>query len=38
VLIHEYVALDLERALEALNRLAPIEEFVKVVGELEVES
>ena len=38
VLIHEYVALDLERAIEALDRLAPIEEFVNAVGELELES
>lgn len=38
VLIHEYVALDLERAIEALDRLAPIEEFVHAVGELESES
>jgi uncharacterized protein YutE (UPF0331/DUF86 family) len=38
VLIHEYVALDLERVLEALDRLAPIEEFMKAVGELESET
>jgi uncharacterized protein YutE (UPF0331/DUF86 family) len=35
VLIHEYVALDLDRAIGALDRLAPVEEFVRVVKELE---
>ncbi len=38
VLIHGYVALDLERALEALDRLDSIEEFVKAVAEIESES
>jgi uncharacterized protein YutE (UPF0331/DUF86 family) len=38
VLIHEYVALDLDRAMEALDRLAPIEDFMKAVAELENES
>jgi uncharacterized protein YutE (UPF0331/DUF86 family) len=37
VLIHEYVALDLDRAIEALNNLGPIEEFlgilVRIVGD-----
>ena len=37
VLIHEYVALDLERAVEALERLSPIEDFVSVVKRLERE-
>jgi uncharacterized protein YutE (UPF0331/DUF86 family) len=31
VLIHEYVALDLDRAVEAMRRLDPIEEFLAVV-------
>jgi uncharacterized protein with HEPN domain len=31
VLIHEYVALDLERVVEALNDLEPIEEFARLV-------
>ena len=35
VLIHEYVALDLERVVQALDRLGPIEEFVSAVGEIE---
>jgi uncharacterized protein YutE (UPF0331/DUF86 family) len=31
VLIHEYVALDLERVVEALDQLDPIERFLEVV-------
>ena len=31
VLIHEYVTLDLDRALEALDRLQPIAEFLEIV-------
>lgn len=31
VLVHEYVALDLERAVEALDRLGPIESFAEIV-------
>ncbi|MEX0879111.1 MAG: HepT-like ribonuclease domain-containing protein [Thermoanaerobaculia bacterium] len=31
VVIHEYVALDLERAVEALSRLEPVERFVEIV-------
>jgi uncharacterized protein YutE (UPF0331/DUF86 family) len=34
VLLHEYVDLDLERAVEALDRLDPIEEFARVVARL----
>ena len=34
VVIHEYVALDLERVVEALDDLAPIEEFLKIAREL----
>ena len=35
VIVHEYVALDLDRVLDALRRLDPIEQFVKVVAEIE---
>ncbi len=31
VLIHEYVALDLDRAVDAMSRLAPVAEFVEIV-------
>lgn len=31
VVIHEYVALDLDRVVEALDRLAPAEEFLQIV-------
>jgi uncharacterized protein YutE (UPF0331/DUF86 family) len=34
VVIHEYVALDLERVVEALDDLAPVEEFLRIVREL----
>lgn len=32
VLIHEYVALDLQRAAEALSELGPVEEFLGIVA------
>lgn len=35
VLLHEYVALDLGRAVEALRRLEPIEVFAGIVREIE---
>jgi uncharacterized protein YutE (UPF0331/DUF86 family) len=35
VLIHEYVALDLDRAVDALTRLDPIEQFFEIVRRLE---
>jgi uncharacterized protein YutE (UPF0331/DUF86 family) len=35
VLIHEYVALDLDRAVAALDRLDPIEQFLAIVTEIE---
>jgi uncharacterized protein YutE (UPF0331/DUF86 family) len=38
VLVHEYVGLDLGRAVEALDRLDPVDEFVRIVGQLESES
>lgn len=34
VLVHQYVVLDLDRVVEALNRLQPIEEFVRIVVEI----
>lgn len=30
-LIHEYVALDLDRVVEALDDLAPVEQFLEIV-------
>ena len=36
VLLHEYVALDLRRAMEALDRLGPVEEFLEIVRRKEV--
>jgi uncharacterized protein YutE (UPF0331/DUF86 family) len=30
-LIHEYVALDMERVLEAMDELEPVEEFLETV-------
>lgn len=38
VLVHEYAALDLDRALAALRDTAPLEEFVRLVARLELES
>jgi uncharacterized protein YutE (UPF0331/DUF86 family) len=35
VLSHEYVALDLDRAVEALTHLEPIERFLDIVRGLE---
>ena len=35
VLIHEYVALDLDRVIEALGRLDSIEQFLEIVRRLE---
>jgi uncharacterized protein YutE (UPF0331/DUF86 family) len=34
VVIHEYVALDLERVVEALDDLGPVEEFLGVARQL----
>jgi len=36
VVIHEYVSLDLERVIEALDRLDVIEDFAEIVRRLEV--
>ena len=35
VLIHEYVTLDLDRAVEALDRLEPVESFMDIVLQIE---
>ena len=35
VLIHEYVALDLDRAVDALHRLEPVEAFLEIVRRIE---
>lgn len=35
VVIHEYVALDLDRVIDALRRLDPIERFIAIVGDIE---
>jgi uncharacterized protein YutE (UPF0331/DUF86 family) len=31
VLVHEYVALDMDRVIEALDRLEPVEAFLEIV-------
>jgi uncharacterized protein YutE (UPF0331/DUF86 family) len=33
--IHEYVALDLDRVVEALRRLDPIDRFIAIVRDIE---
>jgi uncharacterized protein YutE (UPF0331/DUF86 family) len=35
IVIHEYVALDLARVVEALRRLDPIDQFIAIVSEIE---
>lgn len=35
VLVHEYVALDFQRVVDALDRLGPVEEFADIVRRLE---
>ncbi len=35
IVVHEYVALDMRRVVEALDRLAPIRTFVEVVARIE---
>jgi uncharacterized protein YutE (UPF0331/DUF86 family) len=37
VVIHEYVALDLERVVEAIVRLEPIDQFVEIVRCMEAQ-
>ena len=34
IVVHEYVALDMERVVEALNELDPIEHFLQIVRSL----
>jgi uncharacterized protein YutE (UPF0331/DUF86 family) len=34
VIVHEYVSLDYERVIEALDNLEPVEEFVRIVAGL----
>jgi uncharacterized protein YutE (UPF0331/DUF86 family) len=36
VLVHDYVALDFNRVIEALDRLEPIEEFAEAVRRMEM--
>jgi len=35
VLVHDYVALDLDRVVAALDRLEPLERFLEIVREIE---
>lgn len=35
VVVHDYVALDMERVVEALDRLQPVEDFAEAVRRLE---
>jgi uncharacterized protein YutE (UPF0331/DUF86 family) len=35
VVIHEYVALDMQRVVEALRRLAPVRQFLEIVAAIE---
>ena len=35
VLIHEYVALDMQRVVEALENLGPVEQFLDIVRRME---
>lgn len=32
VLVHQYVAVDLDRVVDAMDRLQPIDEFVRVMA------
>lgn len=34
ILVHEYVAFDLQRAVDALDELGPIEQFLSLVAEI----
>lgn len=35
IVVHEYVALDLQRVVDALNRLEPIRSFLQIVARIE---
>ncbi len=35
VLVHDYVGLDLERVIDALDRLEPVEHFANIVRDIE---
>ena len=34
ILVHEYVAFDLQRAVDALDELGPIDQFLSIVAEI----
>jgi len=36
VLIHEYVNLDFAKVVEALDRLEPVEEFARIIRQMEM--
>jgi uncharacterized protein YutE (UPF0331/DUF86 family) len=38
ILIHEYVALDMARVVEAMDKLEPVEKFLEIVRQLVEES
>lgn len=38
VLVHDYVGLDMDRVVEALDQLAPLERFHRIVVEIEASS
>ena len=37
VLVHDYVSLDYERVVEALENMEPVEQFIRIVGNMEGE-
>ena len=37
VIAHEYISLDLERVVEALDRLGPVRRFLEIVRRIEVD-
>lgn len=38
IVIHEYVALDMRRVVEALNRLEPVRTFVQIAASIEADA
>lgn len=38
VLVHEYLALDYSRVIEALDNLDPVEEFARIIARMEAEA